>query len=246
MLAANIFVVLVNTEDNLNIGAVARAMKNLGFINLRLVAPLDFNLYRTKITARSSIDIVTRAKHFNTLSEALSDMHEAVAFSTKVGRNIPEPQNFLELAPDLFEEAKTRRIALIFGTESTGLKVEQMLECRLLARLPSSSEYDSYNLAQSVLLTLYELQRSGNVSCTNKESNMPQSLPRAEWGNFTILDEYLEEILTRSQFYNIGTPKTVPGIIKQLFRRLSPNEREMNILLGMFHQIKLHLKDDSA
>ena len=227
----NISVVLVQPQQSLNIGSVARAMMNLGFGNLVLVKPDDFNLQKASVTARWATPIVEKAVFFESLPEALADFSDVIGFGGRYDGQSLNNTSLPEWAHTF--SPYTNKIALVFGPEDRGLNTEEINLCRWLVRIPSTSEYASYNLAQAVLLVLYEIvRRNWNDQVQGQES---RELPT--WNEFFQLDRILDEILSKSGFYRKGTPAPIPGIIQKLFHRMNPDKREMGILLAMVSRI---------
>ena len=154
----HIHVVLVEPGDSLNVGSVARAMSNLGFRHLHLVAPPRYDPERAAITACWAADRLGEAQHHDTLAEALAEMEHVVGFTARHGRNRPQHLLLPEWVTRTTAEPP-KRTALLFGSEDDGLRREHLVNCNWLVRIPSSEENPSFNLAQSVLLTLFELSR---------------------------------------------------------------------------------------
>jgi tRNA/rRNA methyltransferase len=227
----HIHVVLVEPSNSLNIGSVARAMLNLGTKSLRLVAPKGFNDEKAKATACWADEIIDNALFFDTLEEGLADVQEVVGFTSRHGKYRPG-QAFL---PDWIEEVKAAppvETALVFGCERTGLRMEHIELCRWLIRIPSTEENPVYNLAQSVLLTLYELSK-----ITWEKFDPAQAPELPTWNEFYQLDRKVTSVLLRSKFYRKGSPEPIPALIRNLVRRMNPDAREMRVLLGMFSRI---------
>jgi len=100
-------------------------------------------------------------------------------------------------------------------------------------RIPSRAVNPAFNLSQAVLLALYEVERS-----LSSMSDAPEiAHDRAAWRDFYELDRIVDEALTRSRFYHEGTPEPLPSVVKHLFKRIDPDVREMQLLLGMFSKI---------
>ncbi len=223
-------VVLVEPGDSLNIGAVARAMSNLGFRHLHLVAPPRYDPERAAITACWAVEQLRAAPVYESLEQALAPMEQVVAFTARHGRHRPRHLLLPEWVAKAVE-APPGPTALVFGPEDHGLRREHLAHCHWLVRIPSSSENPSYNLAQSVLLALFELSRPGWDETPRKARTMPVARDMYQ------LEALVDEVLTRSRFFQEGTPEPIPDLVKHLLRRTDPDERELRVLLGMFGKI---------
>lgn len=226
----HLHVVLVEPGDSLNIGAVARAMSNLGFRHLHLVAPPRYDPERAAITACWATDLLAGAQHHDSLESALAEMEHVVGFTARHGKNRPRHLLLPEWIGRITAQPPART-ALLFGTEDDGLHTEHLAHCNWLVRIPSTEENPSFNLAQSVLLVLFELSRR-NWDATPEA---PRTLPTGR--DFIQLQTLVDEVLTRCQFYNVGTPEPLPDLVVHLLRRIEPDAREMKVLLGMFGKI---------
>lgn len=223
-------IVLVQPEDNANIGAVARAMKNMGFSSLTLVDPPRFDIERAGITACRALDVLENCRIALSLEDALKDMEDVIGFSARRGKNRP-----VRLINEWLEEARATagKTALVFGPEETGLHEAHSKHCRWLVRIPTNPECSSLNLAQSVLIVLYELSKL--------EPSFQKERPEIEpvpWSEYEHLDNLIHAVLEQSEFYNEGTPPHLPDVVSNLFRRILPNNREMKILQGIFGRLK--------
>ena len=221
---------LVEPEDNANIGAVARAMKNMGFSHLHLVAPPRFDPVRAAVTACGAGDILDMCTIHESLEDALAPMEDVIGFSGRQGKNRP-----LRLLSEWLEDqlsAPYRSTALVFGPEETGLHEKHIAHCRWLVRIPTNPECSSLNLAQAVLIVLYELSKSAPFPCAGRCESSP-----VPWTEFSHLETLVNEVLEKSGFYNEGTPPSLPHLIGNLFRRALPDDREMRILQGIFGRI---------
>ena len=226
-------VVLVEPGDSLNVGSVARAMSNLGFANLHLVAPPRLNLERAATTACWAGDILKSMRIHDTLEQALSGMQQVAGFTARHGQRrhqhllLPDWCDALVSAP-----VQAESIALLFGPEDHGLGAEHVTHCRWLVRIPSSAANPSFNLSQAVLLALFELSRQRWPDIARIET-----VPPAPMRDYYQLDRLSEEALTRSGFLGKGAPRPMRGLVRHLLRRIEPNEREMRVLLGVFDHI---------
>ncbi len=225
-------VYLIEPHDSLNIGAVARAMMNLGFEHLHIVRPQRFDRKKCEVTARWASSLIEKATIHDNYADSLSTMREVIGFGSRknfnasANRTLPEWVNSIKAhfsAP----------VGLLFGPEDTGLTNEHLELCRWVVRIPSSEQYPSFNLAQSVLLALYELSRTVWDSVRPIDSSEMPS-----WNEFQQLDRILDTVLTESGFYRMGSPETIPPLVKNLFRRTQPDAREMRVLLALFSRLE--------
>lgn len=150
-------VVLVRPETNANIGAVARAMKNTGLSDLRLVDPGDWRTIETWRTAWNSQELLENARVFRNLDEALQGSTMALALSGRDDKvsvlDVREGVRQLGTAP----EGAT--VCLVFGPEQSGLTFEEMALCGRRASIPSHPAQPSFNLSHAVAITAYECFR---------------------------------------------------------------------------------------
>lgn len=226
-------IVLVEPADNSNIGAAARAMMNLGFCNLHLVAPRRFDIERAAITACWARPILETAQIHGNLEDALSTAQSVAGFSARPCAGNARQLDLFEWVRRL-EGERELQTALLFGPEDTGLRSEHLDLCRWVVRIPAGDEYRAYNLAQAVLLALFEINRAAWLKPGSAAANHPDA---PAWDDFKQLDKLVEEAAQRSRFFNSGTPPHLPGLLKTLFRRLDPDRREMQVLLGLFSRI---------
>jgi len=150
-------VVLARPETNANIGAVARAMKNTGLSDLRLVDPGDWRTIETWRTAWNSQELLENARVFPNLDEALQGSTMALALSGRDDKvsvlDVREGVRQLGTAP----EGAT--VCLVFGPEQSGLTFEEMALCGRRASIPSHPAQPSFNLSHAVAITAYECFR---------------------------------------------------------------------------------------
>lgn len=227
-------IILLEPKESLNIGSVARAMMNFGFTELAIVRPTHFDRERAATTARRAVSLVDGALRYESLSESVAACTEVIGFSTKDSKNTPPVQILSDWADSILARPgapSNTKIGLLFGPEDTGLRYEHLPTCNSLVRIPSFDEYDSLNLAQAVMLVLYELCRK------NRDFSVSESEPRAVGEQFDALDRLIHEVASQAKFINEGTPEHTVGLLKNLFRRPNLTEREAQILLGFFSRI---------
>ena len=150
-------IVLVRPRNPLNIGAAARAMANFGLRDLALVAPYAA-AWETARSARAGVAVLRRARVYDRLVEALADCELAVGTTDGAARAPALP---LETWPAVAASLPGGRTALVFGSEKTGLSVDDLSHCQRLGRIPTRAGAPSMNLGQAVAVCAYELRRSG-------------------------------------------------------------------------------------
>lgn len=228
-LSDNLQIVLVEPRVSQNVGMVARAMMNLGFRKLALVGANKFDISQAAITACWARPILDQIQFYDSLRDAISSCHRVCGFSARAGKNRVAPVSLADWAA-LTWDADSCKTALVFGPEDHGLLQEHLELCTELVCIPASSEYPAFNLAQAVLLTLYELTRTFQPKQIQKRKRASQS-------DLSQLDTLIDATMELSGFLDRGTPAAVPGLVRNLFRRLEPTQREAQILLGLFNRI---------
>lgn len=153
----NIYFVLVEPKEPGNIGASARAIKNMGFRNLCLVNPSPEMTDEGRWFARNSHDVLDSARIFRSVADAVKDKALIVGTTRISGkrRGVILPAD--EGAAKLFAMATNNTIAILFGREASGLLRREIDECGFMLTIPSSSSQPSLNLSHAVLIVAYEL-----------------------------------------------------------------------------------------
>jgi len=231
-------IILFHPENPLNIGGVARAMVNLSFDSLSLVNPPTERMEEARITARKASSLLDRATICSDLDSALSRADFVVGFSTTQGKNTP-PVIDLPFLSEALAEAGAGSPALLFGPESVGLTYRELAYCSLVVRIPSSDQFDSLNLAQAVMLAMYEWRRHCIVS-----QDLSSVRIKAPMASYSTLSNLITECAERSEFRHKGTSKRVMTQLINLYRRIPLSPREMKIMLGFLSRISKTLRRD--
>jgi len=159
----NIHFILVEPREAGNIGASARAIKNMGFSRLCLVNPSSLTHPDAETFAHNAMDVLKSAEVYDSLSSAISDIQYVVGTSRRKGRRRGVFLDVHDAASDLVKIAMNNRVAILFGREDRGLFNHEIEECAFLITIPASIDHPSLNLSQSVLIVAYELLRAGMV-----------------------------------------------------------------------------------
>jgi len=232
----SVSIILVRPKFPENIGSVARAMKNTGLSRLMVVngcLPLHPSAYKL---ASGAEDILERAEEFFTLGEAVTEMGCVVGTTSRGGK---------ERAPDFTPEALARKlipisqknlIGVAFGSEKEGLTNEELSLCHLYARIPSVESFPSLNLAQAVMVVCYTLFQS-----TAEIRPTYVLLARAE--ELESMFKHMERTLKQIGFLDSNHPKRMMRVLRRLFGRSEMNEREVQILHGIWSQMDHCLKE---
>ena len=157
MLSDNIAVILVSPENPDNIGAVARAIKNMGFSDLRLVKPPRGWRGKAKKMAVTAVDILEKAKVFSSLREALLELGRVIGTTRRGGGHRGTFLSFEKAISEIRRNSLSRKAGIVFGRESKGLANEDSDLCDQLVTIPTGTEYPSLNLAQAVMVMLFAL-----------------------------------------------------------------------------------------
>ncbi|MDE2134874.1 MAG: RNA methyltransferase [Alphaproteobacteria bacterium] len=225
-------IILCRPQLGENIGAAARAMKNFGLAELRLVAPRDgWPNEKAEAMAAGACDIVASASVFETLHDALADLNLVYA-ATARERGFTKPI----LTPT---EAAARLLAaggaatgLLFGNERAGLDNEDISLADAIITIPTA-EFSSLNLGQAVLIVCFEWFRAGDKTPAERLDHGPLSKPASREEMFQLFD-HLEGELMKSGF--LYPPDKKPPMIRNIramLHRASLTDQEVRTLRGM-------------
>ena len=221
-------VVLFEPQDPINIGAVVRAMKNMGVSDLRLVRPCRYDHTRIEQVAHDTRDIVAGIRHFDDLESALADCVRVVAFSARRRAAKRERLTPRTAAADLLDMASTGRVAILFGREDHGLPNDALDRAHGVASIPTT-DHKSLNLAQACLLALYELHLAAG------DATIRQAPPKHAAAPPTIADlertfADCERALEAIAFFKTRNAELVMRTVRSLVARARPDLRELLLL----------------
>jgi tRNA (cytidine32/uridine32-2'-O)-methyltransferase len=255
--ADRIKIVLMRTTHPGNVGAVARAMKNMGLNNLSLVNP-EFNkvLSEDEALRRSAgaEDILSGAKKFVSLDDAVSDCHVLIGASAR-SRKMPWPlmnprdcaNEVMKLIVDVKGTDVKTKVAFLFGQEASGLSNEELHRCHYHVNIPAIAEFSSLNLAMAVQVICYELRMAFLYSDTKKNNKAISAIvspkdegwdePLASVKDVEAFLNHLEETLIKTNFHNPNNPRQLMTRLRRLFQRAHLDQMEVNILRGILTSI---------
>jgi len=226
----SISIILVRPRFPENIGSAARAMKNMGIHRLIVVdgcSPLHMNAYKL---ASGAEEILERAEECPTLSEAISGMGCVAGTTSETGKERTPLLTPKELAAKLIPISKKNFIGLVFGSEKEGLKNEELSLCHLYARIPSFESFSTLNLAQAVMVLCYELFQSSTatLACSTRMASSEQA---------ERMFAHMEKTLLDIGFLEADKPKRIMRTLRRLLARSRMEERDIQILQGIWSKV---------
>jgi len=254
---AQITIVLVRARNPANIGAVARAMHDFGFPSLRVVNefPVPFEAARSAVDAGA---VLASATSHTTLAEAVADCTLVVGTTAVGEREVRHELVTLDqAAPRIRSELAqpSRRVALLFGSEKTGLSNDELSFCHFLLTIPmyehEGLRHPSMNLGQAVAVCLWELVRPTTQSpgapsfaqrrVGSKPLVQPESQPLtdtpADSASLERLHSVLTEVLEATEYTRRHAANCDPAHIRRLIRRIGIDSVDAPVWMGIFRQI---------
>ena len=233
-LLANVRIVLVNTQFPGNIGAAARAMKNMGLSQLYLVAPQDYPSEKALWRAANALDVLDHAKVVATVDEAIADCGLVLGTSARE-RSIPWPLlTAREAGERTTHEAAVHPVAILFGREDRGLTNEELHRCHCHLHIPGNPDYSVLNVATAVQVVAYEIRQAALAvheapTTISTEWDIKPATSQALEYYF----EHLEQTMVDIGFHNRDNPRQTMARLRRLYYRIRPDEMELAILRGI-------------
>ena len=233
-LPAPVRVVLLRTTHPGNIGAAARAMKTMGLRELVLVAPRVFPHEQATARASGADDVLAAARVCEHLDEALVGCRLVMGASARL-RSVAWPQLAPpEAAARLLAEGAQGPVALLFGTEKSGLSNEELDRCQILVNIPANAQYSSLNLSMAVQVLAYELRMAW---LSGAHTTPAREVPLARAEDLARFHEHLQHVLINAGFLDPTQPRQLMRRLRRLFARAELDEQELNILRGMLSAV---------
>jgi len=226
---SSIRIVLCQTSHPGNIGAAARAMKTMGISQLALVSPARFPHADATAMASGADDLLANARIYDTLEEALHGCALVIGLSARKRQLSHELVSVRESAAKAMQIATDQPVALVFGTEMSGLSNAELDLCQLLAMIPANPAYSSLNLAAAVQICCYELRMALGTPALAE----PSAFPPATSDEIEGLYHHMEETLIQIGFLNPAQPKKLMQRIRRIYARARLEKEEVNILRGI-------------
>lgn len=236
---ANIRIVLVNTSHPGNIGAAARAMKNMGLSRLYLVKPKQYPSLEAFRRSVGASDILDAAVVVDDLGQAVSGCVWVAGTSARLRTiewPILEPRECVQQSIEYLEQGE---VAIVFGRENSGLTNEEIEKCNALLHIPTNPEFSSLNLAAAVQVVSYEYRLALMENKVIKhKGNKCRYDALANSSQLDGMHEHLYDALDYMGFFGTNNPDIVMRRLKGLFNRAGTTQRELSIIRGICSAIQ--------
>jgi tRNA/rRNA methyltransferase len=226
-------IVLVRTSHPGNIGSTARAMHTMGLAQLFLVAPKRMPDAEALALAAGGAHVLDNAKRVESLDDALGGAVLTIGLSARRREFVGRALSVREAAQQAIAHAQHGDIALLFGTEMSGLTNDELSRCAIAATIPANPDYSSLNLAAAVQVVAYELR----VATTSGAVWAAPRYPQAPHEEIEGLYAHAERTLTALAFLNPAMPKRLLPRLRRLFARAALEHEEVNILRGILARV---------
>ena len=228
----NVSIVLHRPRYPENIGAAARAMRNMGVAQLRVVDPQNFDYTKIcRMATHAALDVIERMQVHETLADALAEFSFVVGTTARLGGQRKAISTPSRLAARLVPISVQNKIAIVFGPEDRGLTNQEIRHCHTLVHIPTA-EFSSLNLAQAVMVVCYELFRYRDEG--KELRHVPRLASRRE---LDAMYGQLKDVLMRISFINPDNPDYFMNNFRQFFSRLPLRAKEVRIIRGLCRQI---------
>jgi tRNA/rRNA methyltransferase len=236
--------VLVETSHPGNVGSAARALKTMGFGALHLINPKIKGIAQESeaiALASGASDVLESSQEFNDLEPAVQGCSLVLGLTSR-DREFGPPALDWESALTLIQEniALDRKVALVFGTERTGLDNDQLALCTHRVWLDANPDYPSLNLAQALMVCAYTLRQT-----LNSQSSSPLVANREIQADFAdpaaiaaMLDHW-QAGLEAIGYLDPANPKKLMPRLQALFARSRLHKEEIDLLRGIAKQMLL-------
>ncbi len=237
----HIHIILVETSHPGNIGAAARAMKNMGLSHLRLVQPKEFLCAEAIARAAGADDLLLKAQVFNSLADSITDCSLTIG-TTARPRTIAWPT----LTPRTCAEkalATPGKVAIVFGRESSGLTNDELELCQFVVTISTDPQFSSLNVAAAVQILAYELRVNSEEETRATDNHLlpPPHHFLEEPATVEAIEQFyqhLEQTLIDIEFLDPQEPKQLMRRLRRLFNRIQLLNSEVNILRGILTAVR--------
>ena len=227
----NVCIILSRPRYPENIGAAARAMRNMGLEQLMVVEPQNYDKSRVlKMATHSAVEVVEQIKVYEDLRTAVAPLSYVVGTTARLGGQRQLVGSAARLAQKLAPISKENQVGLLFGPEDRGLTNADLRLCHELVNIPTA-EFSSLNLAQAVMVVCYELRRYNQPG---GQTFVPRLANRHELDGMYA---QLKDILVRISYIQPDNPDYFMNNLRHFGTRLKLRAKEVSIIRGICRQI---------
>jgi TrmH family RNA methyltransferase len=237
-MSASIRIVLVDTTHPGNVGASARAMKNMGLESLVLVRPASHPDPEAVARASGAADVLAHARVARSVDEAIGDCGLVLGTTARARSAHWRELDVRAGAAEIAAAHVARPVAVLFGGERNGLANEELERCEALIRIPVAAAYGSLNLAQAVQIVCYELHMALAVpGSAAADAPTPATADERQ-----ALDAHIGRVMRASGFMHDGNAEQLGARVRRLVARARPDDGEVRILRGWLAAIERRLR----
>jgi TrmH family RNA methyltransferase len=234
--AEHVTIILVRPQSPGNIGAAARAMRNMGLHRLALVAPQRFPHPEARMMACGAEEILHHAQIYDSLHAAVAPCHWLVGTSARRRRYRKPPLMPAELADALPTRCRHHAVGILYGPEDTGLTSAELNLCHDLVVIPTVPDATSLNLAQAVMVLCYEIMQQ------RYQAPPRPTLPLASVAEVEAMYEHLRQTLCIRGFADAQAVERVLLGLRRVFERTQLERRDVRLLRGIARQLAWALR----
>lgn len=232
----NVDIVMVGTTHPGNIGAAARAMKNMCFNSLILVdpqCPVGEIAYSRSSGAHGVLD---QRQTVQSLAEGIEQANLVIGMTARQ-RSLPWPAlEPHEMSSMIGEKGPETRVAVVFGREHSGLTNEELALCNYMVSIPTNPDFSSLNVASAIQVMCYEIYRT--LASANAPAAKGASEAMATAGDLQGYFSHLEQVLLETEFLDAENPGLLMQRLRRLYQRLELEKTEVNILRGILSSVQ--------
>jgi len=234
----NISIVLYKPKYAGNVGAVARAAKNMGIGNIIIVGAgeLDREEMQTRSTHLAA-DVLDQIKYCDDIGTALADFQYIVGTTSRLGKARGPFSTPRKMAQDIVGISRRNKVALLFGPEDTGLANKELRYCHAIVTIPSTRDFKSLNLSHAVMILCYEIY---TAALTATEDAAPKWARSAELEG---MYSQIKTLLASIGFLNPENPDYWMLDLRRFFARSGLLSREVKIIRGICRQLEWSVRD---
>lgn len=234
---SNLEVILVSTKYPQNMGFVARAIKNMGFTSLKLVNPTSYDPKELKLYAVHADDILDSMCVYNNLSEAIESTAYSIGFTTRKRKNMDKCVVLSDIIPSISDILKNQKIAVIFGAEDTGLSNAELELCQMWVKIPASELFPSINLAQAVMIVLYEL-----FTYLGSNEKGEDGFKMVSIAENAYLYSYMEDTFNEIKITSAKGHQSWANSIRKILDKRQLTQAEANTIIGFLTELRKLIK----